>query len=110
MLQQLGNGGKLLTWAAVACSGHHRFLLLPSCTSVRRLVSSTAACLLAPPQVVEINGQRILLAAVDGSVKAVSNKCSHLGLPLVGKTRKPGRGLVRGSPLGAPNTKASPTR
>jgi nitrite reductase/ring-hydroxylating ferredoxin subunit len=36
--------------------------------------------------VVEINGQRILLAAVDGNVKAVSNKCSHLGLPLVGKT------------------------
>lgn len=37
-------------------------------------------------QVVEIDGQRILLAAVDGAVKAVSNKCSHLGLPLVGKT------------------------
>ncbi|KAL4424709.1 hypothetical protein ABPG77_000052 [Micractinium sp. CCAP 211/92] len=37
-------------------------------------------------KVVEVNGQRILLAAVDGSVKAVSNKCSHLGLPLVGKT------------------------
>ena len=37
-------------------------------------------------KVVEINGQRILLATVDGTVKAVSNKCSHLGLPLVGKT------------------------
>ena len=29
----------------------------------------------APPQVVEIDGQRILLAEVDGAVKAVSNKC-----------------------------------
>lgn len=37
-------------------------------------------------QVVEIGGQRILLAADNGAVKAVSNKCSHLGLPLVGKT------------------------
>ncbi|PRW20446.1 ferredoxin component [Chlorella sorokiniana] len=37
-------------------------------------------------KVVELDGQRILLAEVDGAVKAVSNKCSHLGLPLVGKT------------------------
>lgn len=37
-------------------------------------------------QVVEIGGQRILLAAVGEEIKAVSNKCSHLGLPLVGKT------------------------
>ena len=37
--------------------------------------------------VVEVGGQRILLAEVDGSVFAVSNKCSHLGLPLVGKVR-----------------------
>ena len=29
--------------------------------------------------------QQILLADVDGDVCAVSNKCSHLGLPLVGK-------------------------
>jgi nitrite reductase/ring-hydroxylating ferredoxin subunit len=36
--------------------------------------------------VVEINGQRVLLAFSDGKVFAVSNKCSHLGLPLVGKT------------------------
>lgn len=28
---------------------------------------------------------QILLADVDGEVLAVSNKCSHLGLPLVGK-------------------------
>jgi nitrite reductase/ring-hydroxylating ferredoxin subunit len=36
--------------------------------------------------VVEIDGQRVLLAAVGEEVRAVSNKCSHLGLPLVGKT------------------------
>lgn len=36
--------------------------------------------------VVEVAGQKVLLADVDGSVYAVSNKCSHLGLPLVGKT------------------------
>ncbi|KAG2500531.1 hypothetical protein HYH03_001308 [Edaphochlamys debaryana] len=37
-------------------------------------------------QVVEINGQKVLLVAQGDDVKAVSNKCSHLGLPLVGKT------------------------
>lgn len=36
--------------------------------------------------VVEVNGQRILLAMDGDNVRAVSNKCSHLGLPLVGKT------------------------
>lgn len=36
--------------------------------------------------VVEVNGQRILLALDGNQVRAVSNKCSHLGLPLVGKT------------------------
>ncbi|GFH17210.1 rieske ferredoxin [Haematococcus lacustris] len=37
--------------------------------------------------VVELKGQRVLLAdAGDGNIYAVSNKCSHLGLPLVGKT------------------------
>lgn len=37
-------------------------------------------------QVVEVDGQKILLALVEDEVFAVSNKCSHLGLPLVGKT------------------------
>eukprot|EP00798_Chlamydomonas_sp_ICE-L_P003678 gene3678-13753_t len=37
-------------------------------------------------KVVEVGGQKVLLASVDGSVYAVSNKCTHLGLPLVGKT------------------------
>jgi nitrite reductase/ring-hydroxylating ferredoxin subunit len=77
----------LLLHAAAAWATHHwafdhsqpnglptHQLCLPACLP--------ASC----PQVVEINGQRILLAAVDGDVKAVSNKCSHLGLPLVGKT------------------------
>lgn len=36
--------------------------------------------------VVKINGQKILVAEVDGKVYAVSNKCTHLNLPLVGKT------------------------
>lgn len=33
-----------------------------------------------------MGGQKVLLADLDGEVFAVSNKCSHLGLPLVGKT------------------------
>lgn len=37
--------------------------------------------------VVEVNKARILVADVDGDIFAVSNKCSHLGLPLVGKVR-----------------------
>jgi nitrite reductase/ring-hydroxylating ferredoxin subunit len=37
-------------------------------------------------KVVEVNGARILIAEFAGDVFAVSNKCSHLGLPLVGKT------------------------
>ena len=36
--------------------------------------------------VVKVDDQKVLLAAVDGQVYAVNNKCSHLGLPLVGKT------------------------
>lgn len=34
----------------------------------------------------EVGGNRILLTELDGEVLAVSNKCTHLGLPLVGKT------------------------
>mmetsp|Transcript_25739 Transcript_25739/g.69873 ORF Transcript_25739/g.69873 Transcript_25739/m.69873 type:complete len:153 (+) Transcript_25739:88-546(+) len=37
-------------------------------------------------KVCEIGGQRVLVAEADGQIYAVSNKCSHLGLPLVGKT------------------------
>ncbi|GFR50060.1 hypothetical protein Agub_g12202 [Astrephomene gubernaculifera] len=37
-------------------------------------------------KVVEISGQKVLLVESEGKVCAVSNKCSHLGLPLVGKT------------------------
>lgn len=37
-------------------------------------------------QVVELGGERVLIVSVDNTVYAVSNKCSHLGLPLVGKT------------------------
>lgn len=37
-------------------------------------------------KVVEVDGQRVLLAEAEGAVYAVSNKCSHLGLPIVGKT------------------------
>lgn len=36
--------------------------------------------------VVTIDDQKVLLTVVDDAVYAVSNKCSHLGLPLVGKT------------------------
>ena len=36
-------------------------------------------------QVVVIGGQKVLLLDVDGDIRAVSNKCSHLGLPLQGK-------------------------
>lgn len=36
--------------------------------------------------VVELAGQKVLVVDIDDTVYAVSNKCSHLGLPLVGKT------------------------
>jgi len=36
--------------------------------------------------VVEVGGQKVLLVQDGDEVYAVSNKCSHLGLPLVGKT------------------------
>lgn len=37
-------------------------------------------------EVVEVGGQKVLLASLGEEVFAVSNKCSHLGLPIVGKT------------------------
>jgi len=37
-------------------------------------------------QVVELGGSKVLIVGVDDVVYAVSNKCSHLGLPIVGKT------------------------
>lgn len=37
-------------------------------------------------QVVDVNNQKVLVVKEGDSVYAVSNKCSHLGLPLVGKT------------------------
>ena len=37
--------------------------------------------------VVEIDGKKVLVVAVGEEVFAVSNKCSHLGLPLLGKTK-----------------------
>lgn len=37
-------------------------------------------------QVVELGGSRVLIVGVDDEVYAVSNKCSHLGLPIVGES------------------------
>ncbi|KAF6263621.1 rieske ferredoxin [Scenedesmus sp. NREL 46B-D3] len=37
-------------------------------------------------QVVELGGAKVLVVETEGEVYAVNNKCSHLGLPLVGKT------------------------
>ena len=39
--------------------------------------------------VVEVGGQKVLLVQDGDQVYAVSNKCSHLGLPLVGKVCLP---------------------
>ncbi|WPT16530.1 hypothetical protein PSENEW3_00004538 [Picochlorum sp. SENEW3] len=36
--------------------------------------------------VVQVDSQKVLLTVVDDAVYAVSNKCTHLNLPLVGKT------------------------
>ena len=36
--------------------------------------------------VVEVDGEKVLLAAVGDEVCAVSNKCAHMGISLVGKT------------------------
>jgi nitrite reductase/ring-hydroxylating ferredoxin subunit len=35
--------------------------------------------------VVELGGAKVLVVETEGEVYAVSNKCSHLGLPLVGE-------------------------
>ena len=43
-----------------------------SCSAAAQTIPAIRVC--ASPQVVEIDGQRILLAEVDGAVKAVSNK------------------------------------
>jgi hypothetical protein len=56
------------------------------------------ALVAAGTTVVEVGDQKILFAAVDGEVFAVSNKCSHLGLPLIGKTSF-FQGQVSGSTL-----------
>jgi nitrite reductase/ring-hydroxylating ferredoxin subunit len=37
-------------------------------------------------QVVELGGSRVLIVGIDDEVYAVSNKCSHLGLPIVGES------------------------
>merc|ERR1719183_3198141 len=37
--------------------------------------------------VVEVDGQKVLLAADGGEVYALSNKCAHMGISLVGKTK-----------------------
>lgn len=39
--------------------------------------------------VAEVDGQKILFVEEDGAVFAVSNKCSHLGLPLQGRLVSP---------------------
>jgi hypothetical protein len=39
-------------------------------------------------QVVELGGSRVLIVGVDDEVYAVSNKCSHLGLPIVGESAR----------------------
>lgn len=37
-------------------------------------------------KVAEVDGTKVLLVESDGKVFAVSNRCSHLKLPLEGKT------------------------
>lgn len=51
-------------------------------------------------KVVEVGGQRVLIAEAEGQIYAVSNKCSHLGLPLVGKTALLQGKVSRGALLG----------
>lgn len=72
---------------------HHRTLLLErkmssgmQAAAWTKVSSVTELKAAGSKQVVEVDGQRILIAEADGQVYAVSNKCSHLGLPLVGKT------------------------
>jgi len=49
-------------------------------------VASAADVAAKGKMVVEVGGAKILLVNDGGALYAVSNKCSHLGLPLVGKT------------------------
>lgn len=65
------------------CSYQHQISIQAAWTKVATEQELAAA---GGKKVVEVNGQKILLASYEGSVYAVSNKCSHLGLPLVGKT------------------------
>ncbi|KAK9839308.1 hypothetical protein WJX81_006893 [Elliptochloris bilobata] len=37
-------------------------------------------------QVVDVGGKKVLVAEAEGQVYAVSNKCTHLNISLVGKT------------------------
>ncbi|KAG2425626.1 hypothetical protein HYH02_014998 [Chlamydomonas schloesseri] len=57
------------------------------CSAAFTKVSSTSQLKSAGgKQVVEVGGQKVLLLDVNGEISAVSNKCSHLGLPIQGKT------------------------
>lgn len=58
---------------------------VPPCLPVQTL-AETALKDNGGKQVVELGGSRVLIVGVGEDVYAVSNKCSHLGLPIVGKT------------------------
>ena len=61
-------------------------MLLTQAAAWTKLSTTTELKEAGGKKVVETPAGRVLLAEVDGAVYAVSNKCTHLGLPLVGKT------------------------
>lgn len=53
--------------------------------AVFNTIPGCLCCCCCPEQVVELGGSKVLIVGVDDDVYAVSNKCSHLGLPIVGE-------------------------
>lgn len=86
---RLGGGGGALPGSARGCS-RAQPTPLSWCADCKQQTNMAEAAVLASPswppcvQVVELGGTRVLIVAVDDDVYAVSNKCSHLGLPIVG--------------------------
>lgn len=73
--------------AAAASRGRRSSLVVIRATWTPSGVTQSDVAAAGGKKVVEVGSAgRVLLAEDGGKLYAVSNKCSHLGLPLVGKT------------------------
>ncbi|GBF90316.1 rieske ferredoxin [Raphidocelis subcapitata] len=71
---------------AIAARGRGRASAVKVQAAWQKATTKTALTAAGGKLVAELGGQRVLIVDDGGSVYAVSNKCSHLGLPLQGKT------------------------